>query len=161
MATIYWRVIQRFRKIWRIGKRRRDYPEELGLPITKSVLKKKIKWIEIKKTNGVDNKPAELLQGLDKGTKHILFCLISNIYKTGNIPDNLKKSIMVAVPKKTKLTNCEEYRSLSILRHTSTILTKVILSRIEKKLLKTAKKTNLVFERIEAKEKLFCICETL
>jgi len=41
---------------------------------------------------------------------------------------------MVIVPKKSKSTNCEEYRTLSILTHTSKILTKIILGRIEKKI---------------------------
>jgi len=36
------------------------------------------------------------------------------------------------LPKKSKSTKCEEYRTLSIPTHTSKILTKIILGRIEK-----------------------------
>ena len=38
------------------------------------------------------------------------------------------------LPKKSKSTKCEEHRTLSILTHTSKILTKIILARIEKKI---------------------------
>jgi hypothetical protein len=41
---------------------------------------------------------------------------------------------MVILTKKNKSTKCEEYRTLSILTHTSKILTKIILGRIEKKI---------------------------
>jgi hypothetical protein len=66
------------------------------------------------------------------------------MHKTGKIPDDFKKSVMVPkksvmvpkksimVPKKSKSTNCEEYRIVSILTHTSNILRKIILGRIEK-----------------------------
>jgi len=53
-------------------------------------------------------------------------------YTTGKIPDDFKKSIMVMLPKKSKSTKCEEYRTLSNLTHTSKILTKIIWGQIEK-----------------------------
>ena len=125
MATIHWRVIQWFRRTWRIGKRRGDYPWRTGPNNKKGRIWKSIKWIEIeKKTHGLDNIPTELLQALDEETKHTLYCLISNIYTTGKIPDDFKKSIMLMLSKKIKLTKCEECRTLSILTHTAKILTK-------------------------------------
>jgi hypothetical protein len=78
------------------------------------------------------NIPAELLQALDEETKHTLYCLINNVYTTGKIHDDFKKIIMVMLPKKIKSTKCEEYRTLSILTHTSKILTKLVLGQIEK-----------------------------
>jgi len=38
------------------------------------------------------------------------------------------------LPKKSKSTKCEEYRTLSILTHTSKFLTKIILGRTEEKI---------------------------
>jgi len=90
--------------------------------------------LKSKKAYGVDNIPAELLQALDGETKHTLYCLINNICTTGKIPGKFKKNIIVMLPKKSKSTKCEEYRTLSILTHTSKILTKIILGRIEKKI---------------------------
>jgi hypothetical protein len=45
-------------------------------------------------------------------------------YTTGKIPDDFKKSIMVMLPKKSNLTKCEAYRTLTILTNTSEVLTK-------------------------------------
>ena len=62
-------------------------------------------------------------------------CLIKNIYTTGKIPDDFKKSVIIIIlQKKSKSTKCEEYRTLSNLTHTSKILTKIILGRIEKEI---------------------------
>ena len=55
-----------------------------------------------KKSYGVDNIATELLQAVDEKTKHTLCCLISNICTTGIIPDNIKKRLMVMLPKKNK-----------------------------------------------------------
>jgi len=46
------------------------------------------------------------------------------MYTTEKIPDGFKKSIMVMLPKKSKSTKREVYRTLSILTHTPKILTK-------------------------------------
>jgi hypothetical protein len=42
--------------------------------------------------------------------------------------------MIAMLPNKSKSTKCEEYTHLSILTHTLTILTKIILGRIEKKI---------------------------
>ena len=115
--------------------------------------------MKLNKAHRVDNIPRELLQALDEETKHTLYCLIYNIYTTGKIPDNFKKSKMVMLPKKSKLTKCEEYRTLSIFE--TYILTKIILGRIEKKIDENLAEDQFGFERIKAQEKLFCVCETL
>ena len=44
---------------------------------------KALKELKIKKTYGIDNISAELLQALDEEIKYTLYCLISNIYTTG------------------------------------------------------------------------------
>jgi hypothetical protein len=112
-------------------------PEELGPTITKAEFEKALNDLKSKKAYRIDNIPAELLQALDEETKHTLSCLINNMYTIGKIPDDFKKSIMVMLPKKRNSTKCEEYRSLSILTHTSKILTKIILGQIEKRMMQT------------------------
>ena len=63
--------------------------------------------------------PAELLQAIDEEIKHTLYCLINTsnirVHTTGKIPDDFKKSAMVMLPKKSKSTTCEEYRTLKYL----------------------------------------------
>jgi len=43
-----------------------------------------------KKSYGVDNIAAELLQALEEETKHALYRLINNVYTTGKIFDDFK-----------------------------------------------------------------------
>jgi len=87
-----------------------------------------------RRTGSANSKTAELLQGLDEGTKHTLLCLINNIYKTGKIPDDFKKSVIVTVPKKTKstilyedITKClDTYCNNNLYVSTTVLLHKVI-----------------------------------
>jgi hypothetical protein len=105
-----------------------------------------------KKSIGVNKrKPAELRQALDEGTKRTLLCLISNIYKTGKIPDDFKKSVILKLPKERKSTNCEEYRTLSILTHTSKIFTKIILGWLEKKIVENRAEDQFGFRKNRGK----------
>ena len=134
MATVCWRIIQWFRLDWRIGNRRGDYPRRTASTNNKVWIWKGIKWIEIKISFGVESITAELLQAVDEETKHTLYCLINNIYTTGKIPDDFNKCLMAMLPMKNKSTNSEEYRALSIVTHTSNILTKIILGWIQKKI---------------------------
>ena len=82
-------------------------PEELGPPIMKPDFENALNELKSKKAYGADNIPAELLQALHEETKHTLYYLINNMYTTGKIPD-FKKSIVVMLAKKSKLTKCEE-----------------------------------------------------
>jgi len=83
-----------------------------------------------KKTYRVNNIPAELLQAIDEETEHNVYCFINNTYTTGKIRNDFKKIILVILAQKSKSTKREEYRTFSILIHTSKILTKIILGRI-------------------------------
>jgi len=51
------------------------------------------------------------------------------------------------LPKKSKLTKCEEYRTLSILTHTSKILRKIILGRMEKNIEEKLAEEQFVFRK--------------
>ena len=82
--------------------------KELGPPITEPEFEKALNELKSKKAYGVDSIPADLLQALEEEMKHTLYCLINNIYTTGKIPD-FKKSIMVMLAKKSKVTKREEF----------------------------------------------------
>jgi hypothetical protein len=74
----------------------------MGPPITKSEFEIVANEFKSKKAYGVDNIAAELLQALDEVTKYALYRLINNIivHKTVKISGDVKKSIMVMLPKK-------------------------------------------------------------
>ena len=65
---------------------------------------------------------------------------------------------MVMLPNKCKSTKCEEYRTLSILIHTSKILTNIILGRIEKKIDENLEEDQFGFRKNRGtRESILCL----
>ena len=59
--------------------------------------------------------------------------MANKIYDTGNIPNEMKKSIFIAIPKKAGTTECNMHRTLSLMSHITKIILKVVLERIKHK----------------------------
>ena len=53
------------------------------------------------------------------------------MYDTGEIPDDLVKSIFISLPKKPKATMCGDYRLISLMPHITKIFLRVVLNRIK------------------------------
>lgn len=66
--------------------------------------------------------------------KDVLFKIISSMYKTGQIPSDLTKCLIIPIPKKARAQTCEQYRTLSLISHASKVLTRIIMRRIETKI---------------------------
>ena len=101
------------------------------------------------------------MQAVDEETKHTLYCFINNIYTTRKIPDDFKQRLLLMLPKKNKLTKCEEYRTLSILTRKPKILTKIILERIEKKIDVNLAEDQFGFRKNRGTREAIFVCETL
>jgi len=63
-----------------------------------------------------------------------LFKLIRDIYRTADIPTDFVKSVIIPIPKKTLAIKCEQYRTISLISHSSKILTKIMYKRMERKI---------------------------
>ena len=82
------------------------------------------------KATGADNIPAEFIQTLgEKGTQAITR-LMNKIYNTGIIPDDFLQTIFITVPKVQQAQECADFRTISLISHTSKILLHLINSRI-------------------------------
>lgn len=86
------------------------------------------------KAPGIDEIPAELLKNFGEKAKDVLFKIISSIYKTGQIPSDFTKCLIIPIPKKARAQTCEQYRTLSLISHASNVLTRIIMRRIETKI---------------------------
>ena len=53
------------------------------------------------------------------------------IYNTGHIPEDLKKSMFVPIPKKPKASVCEDFRTIGLMSHVTKLLLKIILNKIK------------------------------
>ena len=84
-----------------------------GRIILKEEVKKAIDTLRPGKAPGEDNITTEMLQalveiGIDKITE-----LCNKIYDTGYIPDDMRKSTLIPIPKKAKALNCIDFRNVS------------------------------------------------
>ena len=74
------------------------------------------------------------------------------------IPNDFKKRITVMLTNKCQSTKCEQYRTLSIMTHTSKMLTKIILGRTEKRIDENLAEDQLGFRKNRAtQEDILCL----
>ena len=108
--------------------------DEKDLYILQSEVEKAIKEMRNKKATGDDDVPGDMFKLLGEGGLKILTKLINIIYETGEWPKDFKEVTMIALKKKTQATKCSDHRTISLIAHTGKIVTKIIRSRIEKKI---------------------------
>uniref|UniRef100_A0A8D8YV05 Craniofacial development protein 2 n=1 Tax=Cacopsylla melanoneura TaxID=428564 RepID=A0A8D8YV05_9HEMI len=108
--------------------------ENDGNEITREEFMSALNALKSKKACGKDQIPAELIKALDMDMKDFMFSIIQESYDTGEMPNDFQDSEIVILPKKARSKRCEDFRTLSILSHTSKILTTIIKRRIEKKI---------------------------
>src|SRR5206468_3366229 len=89
-----------------------------------------IKELPKGKACGEENIPAELLQYMGEEGLQAVTRLMNKIYKSGYIPQDFRKSIFVPIPKTTKAHECSDFRTITLIPHTSKILLNLIKRRI-------------------------------
>ena len=102
--------------------------------ILRSEFDRALKDMSRNKATGIDDVPVELLDALGDAALTKLFCLVSSMYETGEVPSDFQKNIIIPIPKKPGADKCEQYRTISLVSHASKILTKIIYRRIEKQI---------------------------
>ena len=104
--------------------------ENLNGPIIlKEEVKKAIDTLRPGKAPGEDEITTEMLQALDEIGIDKITELCNKIYDTGYIPDDMRKSTFIPIPKKAKAVNCTDFRTISLMSHVTKILLKIILHR--------------------------------
>uniref|UniRef100_A0A8D9FJ87 Craniofacial development protein 2 n=1 Tax=Cacopsylla melanoneura TaxID=428564 RepID=A0A8D9FJ87_9HEMI len=105
--------------------------EEDQIPqFTTEDIGKIIKELKNNKSVGPDEIPAEFLKLLnEEGIQHITE-IINTIYKNGIIPNDFAESTFIPIPKVNKAQNCSDFRTISLISHTSKILLILIKQRI-------------------------------
>ena len=58
--------------------------------------------------------------------------IINEIYDSGTIPEDLSKSIFIALPKKPNATECELHRTISLMSHVIKTILRIIMWRARK-----------------------------
>ena len=114
-------------------------PEVLKHPPVTNIDSHPILWEEVEaavkslkpgKSAGVDNIPAELLQAGGQTMIDVLLNICNKIWQTGEWPTPWTQSLVIALPKKGNLLQCQNYRTISLISHASKVMLKILLNRL-------------------------------
>jgi hypothetical protein len=83
------------------------------------------------KSPGSDGITAEMLQAGGEPLSRQIHKLCNKAWHEGTIPEEWGKSILVPIPKKGDLSNCSNYRTISLINHTGKVLLIVLLNRLK------------------------------
>ncbi|WP_419583405.1 reverse transcriptase domain-containing protein, partial [Thiolapillus sp.] len=86
------------------------------------------------KSVGVDNIPAELVQAGGEDVITTLTTICNKIWQTGKWPTPWTQSLVITLPKKGNLQQCQNYRTISLISHPSKVMLKIILNRLKPQL---------------------------
>ena len=99
------------------------------------------------KAPGMDEIPAELLKASGDTAVQELTRLYRKIWKEERIPDNWKKGIIVKLPKKGDLSECKNWRGVTLLPVMSKIMGRIIIDRIQRGVDEALRKEQAGFRR--------------
>jgi len=81
--------------------------------------------------NGGDGIPVELFQILQHDAVKVLHSICRPIWKTEQWPQDWKRSVFVAIPKKGNPKECSNYHTIAPISHTSKVMLKILQARLQ------------------------------
>ena len=100
-------------------------------PILRREVEVAVQSLKKRKSAGVDNIPAELVQAGGEDVITALTTICNKIWQTGEWPTQWAKSLVITLPKKGNLQQCQNYRTISFISHPSKVMLKIILNKLE------------------------------
>ena len=82
------------------------------------------------KSAGVDNIPAELAKAGGEDVISALATVFDKIWQTGERPTPWTQSLVVTLPKKGNLQQCQNYQTISLTSHPCKVMLKIIVNRL-------------------------------
>ena len=83
------------------------------------------------KSAGVNNIPAELVQAGGEDVITALTTICNKIWQTGEWHTPWTQYLVITLPKKGNLQQCQNYRTVSLISHPNKVLLKIILNRMK------------------------------
>ena len=112
-----------------------QYPQD-GIdspPILGEEVEAAVRSLTPGKSPGVDNVPGELLKGGGEEIVNALTTLCQQIWEQKKWPTEWTQSLVIPLPKKGNLRQCENHRTISLISHPSKVLLRIILNRLKTK----------------------------
>ena len=106
-------------------------PEEDLQPILREEVEIAVASLKKGKSARVDNIPAELVQAGGETMIDVLTEICNRIWRTGEWPTPWTQTLIITLPKKGNLQLCQNYRTISLISHSSKVMLKVILNRLK------------------------------
>ncbi|VDP37483.1 unnamed protein product [Schistosoma mattheei] len=91
-----------------------DLPINIGPPTIEEI-SMAIRQIKSDKAAGPDNVPPEALKADVAATAKILHILFNKIWDEEQVPKDWKEGLLIKIPKKGDLSNCDNYRGITLL----------------------------------------------
>ena len=80
------------------------------------------------KAGGGDGIPVELLQILKDDAVKVLHSICQQIWKTQQLPQDWKRSVLIPIPQKGNAKECSNYRTIALISHASKVLLKILFN---------------------------------
>ena len=94
------------------------------------ILECEVKWalesITTKKASGGDGIPVELFQILKDDALKVLHSIGQQIWKSQQWPQDWKRSVFIAIPKKGNAKECSNYRTTALISHAGKVMLKIL-----------------------------------
>ncbi|VDP78905.1 unnamed protein product [Schistosoma curassoni] len=107
-----------------------DLPIDVSPPTIEEI-SMAIRQIKSGKAAGPDNIPAEALKADVAVTARILHLLFNKIWDEEQVPEDWKEGLLIKIPKKGDLINCDNYRGITLLSILGKILQQGIVKQDE------------------------------
>ena len=101
--------------------------------ILKEEIEEAVKQMKNGKSPGVDNIPGELIKNGGPEMINALTVICQRIWTTKEWPKTWTQSIMLPLPKKGNLKKCQNYRTISLISHSSKVILRILLNRLKAK----------------------------
>ena len=93
-----------------------------------------VKKLKNNKGVGIDGIPGELLKNGGQELTKKMYEICNWIWTNEDIPRTWTKSVIITIPKKGDIQDCSNYRTISLISHSSKILLLIILNRLRAQL---------------------------
>ena len=83
------------------------------------------------KANGGDGIPVKLFQILKDDAVKVLHSICQQIWKSQQWPQDWKRSVFIAIPKKGNAKECSNYRTIALISYASKVMLKILQARLQ------------------------------
>ncbi|VDP59418.1 unnamed protein product, partial [Schistosoma mattheei] len=107
-----------------------DLPINVGPPTIEEIIMA-IRQIKNSKAAGPHNIPAEALKADVAATARILHVLFNKIWDEEQVPKDWKEGLLIKLPKKGDLSNCDNYREITFLSIPEKVFNRILVNRMK------------------------------